>query len=123
MSDFVRHNACELRFVFRSLDQPGVYIRRSARQCEGIDARVVHDAECVWIPVGLRSTCEPAADVFDVPLNLGITDKGHLAFDLRGGLTSELNVLLLGKQVPAGFQFFVSCPTRYRKSYQEKRTL
>ncbi len=52
-----------------------------------------------------------------IALQLRITNHRHLTFDLGCGFTSELNVLLFGKQIPTRLDFLGTSPEGRSRQY------
>jgi len=99
-------DAGELSFVVGGGDEAGVDINGSAREREGIDVLVGDQAEGKREPAGMGGPGETLADLAQVVSYLTVVDDGQLAFNLRGGFLAELDILLSGEEVPAGFGRF-----------------
>ena len=126
VSDLVRHHACELGFVLRLQDQPGVHEEEAARQRHRVHFFGVQHLDRDR-HLRVRVADEVLADAIDVLGDDRIVDDFRLALDLLRDLLAERDLLLDRVEVDAladvaiadgiGIFLFVLCVSSWLSAF------
>src|SRR3954447_20601827 len=99
----MRDDACQFAFIARGVDHAAVDVNESAGQREGVDVRLVDDAEAILKLRPARVRGEALTDAIQVRIRLRVVQDRELLLRLHCRLLADVDIVLRRKEIEARF--------------------